>query len=79
VTIITQLIGGGGARRGEEGPGGGKLDGCIMHQVHTSFKKEDAIQVPIGMFKRQYVPNIITISWQKVLKYRAFFRFEVLS
>jgi hypothetical protein len=25
---------------GEEGPGGGKLDGCIMHQVHTS-KNED--------------------------------------
>jgi hypothetical protein len=21
---------------GGEGPGGGELDGCIMHQVHTS-------------------------------------------
>ncbi len=25
-----------GGGTGGEGPGGGKLDGCIMHQVHTS-------------------------------------------
>ncbi len=25
-----------GEGMGEEGLGGGKLDGCIMHQVHTS-------------------------------------------
>jgi hypothetical protein len=24
---------------GEEGPGGGELDGCIMHRVHTSHDK----------------------------------------
>ncbi len=27
---------GGGGGMGGEGPGGGELDGCIMHQVHTS-------------------------------------------
>jgi hypothetical protein len=26
----------GGGGTGGEGPGEGKLDGCIMHQVHTS-------------------------------------------
>jgi hypothetical protein len=48
VTIITQLTGGAntgggggggrarGASMGGEGPGGGKRDNCIMHQVHTS-------------------------------------------
>jgi hypothetical protein len=42
VTIITQLTGGGparGASTGRGGTGGGKLDGCIMHQVHTSRTK----------------------------------------
>jgi len=31
----------------------------IPYQYHANmnFKKEDAIQVPIGMFKRQYLPN----------------------
>jgi hypothetical protein len=28
---------GGGEGTGGEGPGGGKLDKCIMHQVHTSL------------------------------------------
>jgi hypothetical protein len=26
----------GGGGTGGEGPGGGELDGCIMHRVHTS-------------------------------------------
>jgi hypothetical protein len=29
-------MGGGGASTGGERPGGGELDGCIMHRVHTS-------------------------------------------
>ncbi len=28
---------GGVGGMGEERPGGGKLNGCIMHQVHTSL------------------------------------------
>jgi hypothetical protein len=27
----------GGGGTGGEGPGGGELDGCIMHPVHTSM------------------------------------------
>jgi hypothetical protein len=50
VIVITQLTGGGGGgqhgggrtgrgglARARGGTGGGKLDECIMHQVHTSF------------------------------------------
>jgi len=31
-------MGGGGGGMGREGPGGGKLDRCIMYQVHTSIQ-----------------------------------------
>ncbi len=40
---------GGVGGTGEEGPSGGKLDECIMHQVHTSFSWcfQYVFQVPI--------------------------------
>jgi hypothetical protein len=40
---------GGVGGTGEEGPGEGKLDGCIMHQVHTSIYKFACLSVSLSV------------------------------
>ncbi len=36
----------GGGGMGGEGPGGGELDGCIMHRVHTSYIRKEEVGTP---------------------------------
>jgi len=36
---------------GEEGPGGGKLDGCIMHQVQISKNEKKNILLQFFLFR----------------------------
>ncbi len=57
-----------------EGPGGGKLNGCIMHRVHTSWNKHNICNIHIGSPKKNWIKGVTKLDWRysKCNAYMAF-------
>jgi hypothetical protein len=55
-------MGGEGPGEGGEGTGGGKLDRCIMHQVHTSIDKKVKVFFEM-VHKNTLSPFFVSINW----------------